>query len=187
MSKKLNYKIIIGIIVLDLAWAAMAAVYDWEIFCKIPIYLWPFLVICPVFPAMLSLVWAQSLDTKPNNFLLAFSVIPSLFYFVAALIYYPTWMILNGFDWMTFGAIFWVLAYGFQAIYLLFKYHVGFLSSVCAAIFLILSFVIQYVTKTYGAQDFTNFSSLIYFVEYCILILLSLSFPFIYRAFWSRR
>ena len=165
----------------------MAAVYDWEIFSKIPIYLWPFLVICPMFPALLSLVWAQSLDSKPNNLLLAFAAIPSLLYLLAALIYYPTWMIQNGFDWMTFGAIFWVLAYGLQAIYLLSKYRVRFIFTVAVALFLFVSFVVQYKTKTYGAQDFTNFSVITFSLEYLVMSLLALLFPFLYRAYWDHR
>lgn len=187
MPRAINHKIVIGLIILDLAWAAMAALYDWEIFCQIPVYLWPFLVICPVFPALLALVWAQSLDSRPNSLLLAFSAIPSFLYFFAALIYYPTWMIINGFDWMTFGAIFWVLAYGLQAFYLLSKYRIRFFHTVIIAIFLFVSFVIQYKTKTYGAQDFANFPVATLLIEYFAVSFFALSFPYLYYFFWERR
>ncbi|MEI7792399.1 MAG: hypothetical protein WCI57_02860 [Candidatus Berkelbacteria bacterium] len=187
MDKQLNHKFIIALIILDLAWASIAAAYDWEVFRQVPVCLWPFLIICPVFPALLSLVWAQSLDFEPSNCLLAFGAIPSLIYFFAALIYYPTWMALNGFDWMTFGAIFWVLPYGLQAIYLILRHRVKFRFSVAAIIFLLVSFGIQYKTKTYGAQDFTNFSASLYNLDYLIMFLVALSFPFVYQLYWTTR
>lgn len=179
MSKSLNSKIIIGIIILDLAWAAMAAIYDWEIFCQIPIYLWPFLVICPVFPALLSLVWLQILEGKPNNFLFAFSSISSVVYLFAAILYYPMWMVLNGFDWMTFGAIFWVMVYGAQGIYLLLRYSVKKSALFIVGLFLILSLLIQCWTRTAGSQDFTNFSSANYFALFASVALFVLLFSII--------
>jgi len=176
MNKQLSHKIIFSIIIFDLVWAAMAAVYDWEIFSRIPIYLWPFLVICPIFPALLSLVWLQSLESRPNKFLLAFGAMPSVVYLFAAIIYYPTWMILNGFDWMTFGAIFWVAAYGLQGLYFLSKYCVERGQLFFVAIFLIFSLTVQYLTKTYGAQDFTNFSQTLFIAEYFIVALFVIIF-----------
>jgi len=174
MNKQLNHKIIILIIFLDLVWSIMAVVYDREIFSQIPIYLWPFLSICPVFPTLLSVAWLQTLRDKPNTFLLAFSALPSLVYLFAAIIYYPTWMILNGFDWMTFGAIFWVLAYGVQGVYLLSRYRIKRLAVLVVGAFLVFSLALQCSTQTYGAQDFANFSPDLYFSLYFIVTLFAM-------------
>lgn len=156
-------------IALDLAWTVMATIYDWETFSQIPAYLWPFLIICPIFPLIIALVWAQSLKKRPSDFLLALGAMSSVTYLFAAIVYYPTWMLLNGFDWMTFGAIFWVAAYGAQGVYLLLRYRIGKVAASIVGLFLLVSVFVQYWTQTSGAQDFTNFSSTIYRTEYFIL------------------
>jgi len=168
-------KISILIVIIDVVWSAAAIIHDLDMFGTIPVYFWPFVVICPLYPLLLSLVWAKSISSSPNNYLLAFAALPSTIYLFAALIYYPTWMMQNEFDWLTFGAIFWVLAYGVQGFYLLWRFRLKLLPAILACVFLFASFIIQFLNKTFGTQDFTNFSDQLIITEYLTLFLITIS------------
>lgn len=145
------------LILLNVVWALSALVYDWQAMRQIPVLLWPFIVICPIYPALLAIVWNRERIKKPqNSFLLAFAVFPSIIYLLASLLYYPAWMATNGFDWAAFGQIFWVLFYGAQAIYLYNKIKMPLLPRLSVAVFLATSFVVQYRSNTYGYLDFIS-------------------------------
>lgn len=166
-------KFIILIIILDLLWAVMATVYDWNFFRIIPFYLWPFLIICPIYPFLLSIIWTQSLSGRINNYLFTFAVMPSIIYLVAAIIYYPTWMIYNGFDWLAFGSIFWVLLYGIQGAYLINKFKIKPIPTIATSLFLVISFAVQYLTNTYGAQDLISIPRYLLTIIYISLIMIT--------------
>ena len=158
------------IVVIDLVWTGSALVYDWPALGHIPFYAWPFIIICPVYPFLLALVWRQYYRRrKPNQFLLAFAALPSATYFVAALIYYPTWMAANGFDWLAFGQIFWVAFYGLQGFWLLRHQTINVNALNLAAAFLLISFVAQYLSQTYGYLDLAGIDRTVVTTEYIIL------------------
>lgn len=166
----MNKRLIITLIVSDLVWSISAFIYDYSAIVRTPVYFWPFLIVCPLFPFLLALVWVRIYkNTTPNDFLLAFAAIPSAIYLIAALIYYPTWMIQNSFDWLSFGQIFWVAFYGIQGIYLLLKFAFTKMALWLAGSFLLLSLTVQYQTRTLGFQDFANFSDNLLLTEYTAL------------------
>jgi len=164
-------KIIIVLIILDLIWAVSALVYDLSAIGQIPIYFWPFIIICPIYPFLLAIVWYQKVrHNHINSYLLAFATIPSLAYFIGALIYYPTLMSAYGFNWLEFGAIFWVAFYGLQAVYLLFKNPIPKMPVILVLIFLLISFIIQFLTKSYGYLDFGNLDSATIIIIYAAIL-----------------
>ena len=172
----MNRKIILILIILDLFWATAALVFDWSAIGQIPFYFWPFIIICPVYPFLLALTWYQKIrGNHINSYLLAFATVPSIAYFIGALIYYPTLMVSNGFNILTFGAIFWVALYGLQAMYLLIKNSIPTLPIIFVSMFLLISFIIQFLTKSFGYLDFGNLDSstvlIIYVAIYANLIL----------------
>jgi len=170
------------LIAINIFWAISALIYDIPAISHIPLYFWPFIIICPIFPALLAITWWQIYKKKkPDNYLLAFAIIPSIIYFIGALIFYPILMFQNGFNWLNFGQIFWVAIYGLQGICLLKKYPIKKSSIFLVTIFLLLSFVIQYFTKTYGYLDFSSLPSLILLGEYIILIIVSIFINTFYK------
>ena len=172
----MNKKIIFSLIFLNLFWAGAAFFYDLKTILHIPFYLWPFLVVCPVYPMLLAFVWHNILTkNKIDQFLLSFSAIASLTYFLAALIYYPVWMVVNNFDWLALGQIFWVGFYGLQGIYLLKKYRIGEQKMILVWFFLAVSFFIDLLTKTYGYLDFSNISDQLLAIGLILVLFLSLS------------
>ena len=171
----MNKKFVFAIIIFNLIWSVSALLYDGKVILQIPFYFWPFLIICPIFPFILAIVWYQIYDkNKPNYWLLSLGGIASVTYFLAALIYYPTWMFQNGFDLLAFGQILWVAAYGIQGLYLIIQYDTKKIAVLLTTLFLMLSFVVQWKTETIGYLDFTNISSRTITGEYLCLSLLLL-------------
>lgn len=171
-------KIFIVLIIFDLLWAALALAYDWSAIAQIPFYFWPFIVICPIYPFLLALAWYQKVRSNHiNSYLLAFAAIPSTTYFVGAIIYYPTLMVLNGFNFLAFGSIFWVAYYGLQGIYLAIKEKIALVPLLCAILFIITSFIIQFFSKTFSYLDITGLDDLsIVLIYVFILVILTLFF-----------
>lgn len=160
-------KLFVVLIVLDLVWAIAALVYDWSAIGKIPFYFWPFIIICPIYPFLLALTWYQKVKFNHiNSYLLVFAAIPSMAYFIGALIYYPTIMVSNGFNWLVFGGIFWVAFYGLQAFYLAIKEKIALTPLLCAILFVAISFVVQYLTKTFGYLDTTGLDNQVIAIIY---------------------
>lgn len=169
-------KIFFVLIILDLIWAISALVYDLSAIGQIPIYFWPFIIICPIYPFLLALVWYQKVKyNHTNSYLLAFAAVPSAAYFIGALIYYPTFMVSNGFNILALGAIFWVAFYGLQGFYLLITNKLSKISQLLAILFLVISFIIQYLTKTYDYLNLDGLSNqviiIVYFFTFINLIL----------------
>ena len=160
------------LILLNLFWSVAAFVYDWPAILQLKYYFIPFIVICPIYPLLLALVWYQTLrSNQVNPYLLAFAALPSAIYLVGALIFYPTVMTKTGFDWSACGQIFWVAFYGLQGFYLLTRHHIKRSAILLAALFLIVSFAIQGTTQTEGYLDFSALSSKLVLSEYLILAL----------------
>lgn len=170
----MHRKLIPFLIALNLIWSAAAFTYDAPEIFRIPFYLWPFIVICPVYPFLLALVWCFIKKEQLNSILLSFAAIPSAIYFLASLVYYPTWMMLNGFDWLALGQIFWVTFYGIQGLYLIQKYTPAKSAIILACLFLVISFGVQYFVHHSNDKnsyiDYTNFSSVLLLGEYVFLV-----------------
>lgn len=156
-------------ILINFIWAFLALIYDIPAILDIPFYFWPFIIICPIFPALLAIVWWQKYNNKVNDYLFTFAATPSTIYFIGALIFYPTKMFFTGFNWLDLGQIFWVAVYGLQGFYLLSKYPTKKSAQILATSFLLLSFIIQYQTKTFRYLDFDNVPLLILLFEYVVL------------------
>lgn len=182
---KMNKKFVSLLIVIDLIWSVSAVVNDWEKIVAIPFWFWPFILICSVYPLLLAWHWSLSLANRRSDWLSVFAVLPAVIYFVAALIYYPVWMILNGFDILAFGQIFWVAVYGVQAIYLMLSTKLTPLPAAAASSFIALSFIIQLKTNSFGFFDTTNFSKLIIYSEYLVLTIIVL-LVFVYSFIRSK-
>lgn len=168
MQPKKNVLIIL--IVLDIIWSLAALIFDFSRIAQIPPLLWPFIIICPIFPMLLAIYWIQSLSGKDNKFLRSFVSLPGFIYLIAAVIYYPAWMIINGFDILSFGQIFWVMVYGLQCYYLLAKKRTEFAPSVIAVLYLWSSFLVQYLFRSLGFYDMTNFKPELILGGYTVLI-----------------
>ncbi len=110
----------ISLIILDLILSGAAWVYDWSTLIIIPIYLWPVVAICPIYPLLLAYIWHQKRQRHtPHPAIMAWAVIGGSTYAIAAVFFYPALMRYEGFSWLGVGAIGWVLLYGSQALYLL--------------------------------------------------------------------
>jgi len=137
----------------DLLWSVSAWIYDWHKLITLPVYLIPFILTCPIFPLLLSVSWFQIFrKRKLNLFIFYLGVLGSVVYGVGAILYYTSLMTLVGFDWWTFGGIFWVLFYALQGGYLLFRYKAGFnlASLISAGAFLGAKLIIDFTTRTSG-------------------------------------
>ncbi len=146
MKKYLPY-----LIVLNILWSFAAIIYDFDKIAAMPIYVAPFLAVCPVYPALLALHWYILFKFgKPNVYTAAFAGLPSIMYFILALIYYPLWMLKHGFNWLAFGQIFWVAFYGLQGFYILIKQKSTFLALVLAIIFVLMSLIFQIIFNSYS-------------------------------------
>lgn len=139
------------LIILDLIWALSALVYDWHSISILPIWAIPFILICPLYPLLLALVWLQIRTQKPLNPLLYnLAVLPSAVYGCLALAFYPLIIFYQGFDIYALLQIPWVLFYALQAWYLLFKRPLYHSSLFLFLILLIFSLVFQVQTQSYG-------------------------------------
>lgn len=160
------------LIILNIFWSIAAFIYDRPILSNVPFYFWPFIAICPVYPFLFSIIWVLKLykKLKINQFLLAFSIIPSTLYFIGAIVYYLYWMYVNSFNIYALGQIFWVSFYGMQAVYIKKELNWSNLQSTCAIIFVLLSFLVQYLYHSYGYFDYSNISRTQEILMYLIII-----------------
>lgn len=153
-----------------------ALIYDLPAIKNIPLIYWPFIVICPIYPALLAVCWHKITRVqKINPLLIAFATIPSIIYFVGAALFYPLWMAHNGFNIYALGQVFWVALYGLQAIYLYFILRVNYRATLMVISFLATSFLIQHKTKTYGYLDLTNMPENQIISIYLILIIIAVA------------
>ena len=145
----------------DLFWSVAAFVWDWPKMAQIHFYVWPFALICPIYPLLLAIIWFQLYRKKsPNQFLLAFATIPSIVFGILAIVYYPTAMYYQGFSWNGLGQIFWVIFYAAQGAYLFSKYQLAKWPLALASAYLIVKLCLDYKYLTFGYLDFTNIPQL---------------------------
>ncbi len=163
-SKNRNFPIVY-LIVLDFLWSAAALFVDLPKLGSIYPLLWPLVVICPVYPLLLGIVWLKiKKGQKPNPYLLAFSAIPSAAFGILALVYYPSKMVFQGFDLRDLGQIFWVLFYSLQGWYLLGRFKIKFAPAFVSFLFLCIALIVNFRFRTFGylsLDDFPQFSTIV--------------------------
>jgi hypothetical protein len=149
--------VIIFLIILDFFWSGAAWVYDADKLITIPLHLWLFVAVCPVYPLLLALLLLQLYLKKPlNQFLLAFAVIPSIVFGFSALLFYPIAMIYQGFSWNAVGQIFWVWAYAGQGVWLFTKYKINKLPFLLSSLFIGFILFFEFITGSFGYFDFAK-------------------------------
>lgn len=124
--------------------SAIALAYDWEAIGKIPWYLIPLIVVCPLYPALLAL----SLRTGNRGILAGIATVPAATFGLLALVFYPLYMLERGFDWLDFGQIFWVLAYAIPAFWL--SFQVKPIGIWIGSLFSLACLGTLFATKSYG-------------------------------------
>ncbi|HOE74687.1 MAG TPA: hypothetical protein PLC05_01520 [bacterium] len=148
-----NKSFIFALIALNFVWTISSLAYDWSELTHQPFYLWPFLIICPLYPFLLALVWLKIIRQQtPNNYLLAFAAIGASFFGALSILFYPVVMLIEGFNWLTFGAIFWVLFYGIQGWYLLFTPNTTLKKwpTILATLYLVTKIFLDWRYNTFG-------------------------------------
>lgn len=169
MKKKCLY-ILVG---LDLLWSVLAFNHDWPKFAIVPAWAWVFAFICPIYPLLLAVVWAQIINKKhPNDYLLAFAVGPSMIFGVLALLFYPLAMAYQGFDWNGLGQIFWVAFYSIQGWYLFYKIGVSKAAFAFAGVFLATALSLDYRFKGFGYFNLDQIADLAIKILFIIALLL---------------
>lgn len=151
---------ILLLILLDLFWSISAWIYDLDKLTTIPLYLWLFVAVCPIYPLLLALLFLQLYLKKPlNQFLLAFAVIPSIVFGFLALLFYPIAMIYQGFSWNALGQILWVWVYAGQGVWLFTKFKIKKLPFILASLFVTFVLIFEFITGSFGYFDFSNIPS----------------------------
>jgi hypothetical protein len=144
--------------IVDLAWSGAAWVVDYDKLFIIPVWAWPFCLVCPIYPLLLAIVWyKKAKNIRVNDWLMAIAVIASSTLGPLAIVYYPLKMINNGFDILDFGQIFWVLFYSIQGWILLRERISNKVAVISAVLFLVVKFTID---LKYLSFDYLDFSSL---------------------------
>ena len=146
------------LVIADFIWAISAWVVDVYKLPQIPPWAWIFVVVCPIYPILLALVFLKFLGKKKvNPYLLAFAAIPSAVFGILTLAYYPAKMVFQGFNGNDFGQIFWVLFYSVQGWWLVKNERLALIPILAVTAFLTTAFVIDYKFKTFGYLNFTLF------------------------------
>ncbi len=172
------------VIFLDIIWAIVALIFDYPVLSQIKYYYWPFIAICPIYPLLLAIIWLLIISRKSvNRYLLCFGVIPSIVYFIGAILYYPTWMFCNGFNFSALGQIFWVVFYGIQAFILADKITWRIIPSLFVSIFIGFSFYIQYINHSFGYFDYSNISYHIEISIYMLIVIISICYFILTKHF----
>lgn len=92
---------------------------DWQDFAETPWFLWPFVPICPLYPFLLGVLYAwRARKGKWPVRLMLFTLLGITSYGVIAIVFYPLYMLENGFAWYELGNVFWVMIYSLQAVWL---------------------------------------------------------------------
>ena len=170
----------IFLIITDLFWSGAALIVDLPKLADIPPWAWPVVMICPIYPLLLAIVWFQIIYRKRSNqYLLAFAAIPSAVFGVLALVFYPLKLSALGWDSNAFGQIFWVLVYSIQGWYLLFRYKTGFRPAALAILYLFVKFTLDYKFNTFGYLDFAGLSNVAVLSLYIVALAVSVAGFFI--------
>lgn len=145
---------------LDLIWSALALLYDVEKLTTINWYLWPIVLVCPLFPFLLAIVFFKIIKGKPvNQYLLAFASIPSAIFGILALAFYPMLMLNEGFNIWGLGQILWVLFYSVQGWYLIIRYKIGITVLLIVDVYLFIKLTLDYYYLSFGYLDLDKLSN----------------------------
>lgn len=140
--------------VLDLFWSAGAWIVDYGKLFSIPVWAWPFCLVCPVYPLLLAIIWyRKARNVVANEWLMAFAILPSVVLGPMAIAYYPLKMINSGFNILDLGQIFWVLFYSVQAWSMINEKIRNKTAVVCATFFLIAKFTIDFLYLSFDYLD----------------------------------
>jgi len=153
-------KVIWIIFILDIFWSAAGFAVDIPKLSNIPAYLWPFVLICPIYPLLLALIWYMYIKKRPiNQYLLSFATLPSIVFGVLAVVFYPTAMIYQGTSLRDIGQIFWVLFYAVQGLYLFEKNKFSALALFIPSLYLIIKLYLDIRYGTFGYLDVEGIES----------------------------
>ena len=149
-SKSPHFKQLIW---LNIGLSLFSLSYDLHVIRTIPLWAWPFVVICPLWPLVLALAWYTN-----NKYLKGFAALATASYGLLAIVFYPLLMHATFFNWPDTGNIIWVWLYAIQGWYLLRTHKVPLPAILIAFTFLITSFTIQYKTLGFGYLDYAALS-----------------------------
>ncbi len=136
---------------LDLFWSVAALLYDATKLSSISWYLWPLVIVCPLYPLLLAIVFYKITKNKPvNQFLIAFATVGSASFSFLALAFYPMLMINEGFDILGLGQILWVLFYSVQGWYLISRFKLKVLAIIAVNVYLVVKFLLDYKYLSFG-------------------------------------
>jgi hypothetical protein len=168
----------LGLAIIDLGWSLIAWIYDWASLQSIPLYWWPFIVICPLFPLLLGLGWWG----RWRGFwlkVLPWAALPSITYGFLAPFFYGAHSYYTGFVWQDVGQVLWVWAYAFQALFLMRVFKVSLSNLVAAALFMLVALTSQYLTLSLHYLDLSSIPHDIVRGLYILGIVFTLIFSFL--------
>lgn len=146
--------------------------YDASILATIPLWAWPLVAVCPLFPLLLAFFWLRLARKKHvPHFLASFAILPAAVYGLGTLLYYPLLMHQTYVNVQDIGQIFWVWLYASQAWYLLRRWPISMWHACLALIFLIGSFCFQLATLSYGYLEYASLTPnqrILLFVFVCV-------------------
>ena len=147
------------LIILDFFWSAAALWVDIPKLPGAPVWAWPFIVVCPIYPFLLAWVWIAIIKKRdPNPYLLSFATIPSAVFGPLAILFYGAFLEIGGLHWQDFGQIFWVAFYSIQGWYLLSTKKLKILPILAVVLYLAVKFLVDYRFKTFGYFTFDGIS-----------------------------
>jgi hypothetical protein len=162
--------------VLDILWSVIAWIVDYDKLFLIPVWAWPFCIVCPIYPALLAILWyKKAKKVKSNEWLVVFASLPSAVLGIMAIVYYPLKMINNGFGVIDLGQIFWVLFYSVQGWVLFHKKLANKPAIIFAVVFLVVKFTIDLIYLSFDYLDFSNFNNNQLMILYLLGVGLSLA------------
>ena len=164
---------------LNLVWSGAALIYDLPAIASIPLWAWAFVIVCPLYPFLLALMWWYRLKKKTiPPFLLGFGGLASAFYGILALIFYPLLLHYDHFSWNAILQIFWVWAYAIQGWYFFLTSPPPTRIRAATCLFLATSLVIDYYTQGFNYLAISQLPDLvqkiILFLSFGILLTLFL-------------
>lgn len=145
-----------------------------------PVWAIIFVIICPVYPLLLGVVWLKKYKkTRVNPYLLAFATIASAVFGVLALVFYPALMMSRGFRWNDLGQIFWVWFYSAQGWYLLKTENFYFWPIIAVLGYLLAKFSLDYKFSTFGYLEAESLTKVAFKAVFIIAVLVSLAVSFL--------
>lgn len=149
-------KWLLGVIVLDLIWSSIAWVHDFPVISGLPWYLAPFIIICPVFPLLLAIIWWGRLRQIDLAALLPWAALPGVVYAILAPVFYGADAYYNGFSWINVGQVLWVWFYGLQGAYVVWRTKAPKNQVIGVICYLIIALTVQYQTLSLGYLDLAS-------------------------------